>query len=509
LDTGCDYAAVGSVAARRAIEKIGYDDLNYAALKLRKRLDYGYGSAPEPDDGERTARRDLVEEVVDQLIRYTTTEPTGAFYAIDATGQWSWNRGENAEKKRLERALEDAGGDASAAEGALGDLRPGEIGHDAGNTAPAGHEQPAPKSAAGRARCLDAAWGYKTNKFGIKELGVGFHMHAMVRVPEVGEDAERVPQLVDGFILAPANANVAETSLRLVRRVKARNPYFKTLIGDKYYTNLVASSWAVPLAKLGIMQHPWMRENTQGITAVLGALLQYGWLHCPSTPMHLRPQEPGIDADAETWQRYTQEVQAFKDNWAFDRHASGLLASNTSKWKCQAEVGRVVCAAKGAPLAEAANGELPVVIPPDDWEDRACCSQKIISFTPEIDNPAHQRKLMQKEYVGTLRWKLVANLRSTIEGVFGIMKNPSRHRMRPRAEPRCWSRLQLDRGRHQGQPLQRGDPACLARRDWARPRRPRPPPSGRPYFGHRDLTEAEATRSIEAHFAQPAAALAA
>ncbi len=53
-----------------------------------------------------------------------------------------------------------------------------------------------------------------------------------------------------------------------------------------------------------------------------------------------------------------------------------------------------------------------------------------MDFTPDPKNRHHQRKLMQREYVGARRWRRAFNLRSSVEGAFGILKNPSRQRTR-------------------------------------------------------------------------------
>jgi hypothetical protein len=72
----------------------------------------------------------------------------------------------------------------------------------------------------------------------------------------------------------------------------------------------------------------------------------------------------------------------------------------------------------------------PIVTPPDDWQDRPACVGKSIDFTPDLKDPNHQRKIMQREYVASRRWRRSTNPRSLVEGAFGILKNPSRQRLR-------------------------------------------------------------------------------
>jgi hypothetical protein len=53
-----------------------------------------------------------------------------------------------------------------------------------------------------------------------------------------------------------------------------------------------------------------------------------------------------------------------------------------------------------------------------------------MDFTPDPDDPHQQRKLMQREYYGSRRWRRLFKRRALVEGVFGILKNASRQRLR-------------------------------------------------------------------------------
>lgn len=118
-------------------------------------------------------------------------------------------------------------------------------------------------------------------------------------------------------------------------------------------------------------------------------------------------------------------------NWAFDRKESELGKSLTSKWICPARSGRVGCSAIEPDNVQMATDlGLPQIIPPDDVASRPCCSNKTMDFTPTPDDPDHQRKLMQREYFGSERWRKVYKRRALVEGTFGILKNGSRLRLR-------------------------------------------------------------------------------
>lgn len=405
-------------------EQVSYDDLSNAVQRIRTTWNYGRGTAPDLDDAERHRRRDVIEEVSDRLISVTVIPRTGSTCAIDATGQWAWSIGPKRTRAKAQERL-DKGKAHYPSEDVETDLETTDIGvDDDGSTAPSATERPAK----GRGVCLDADWGYKTGKGGNKEVGFGFHQHTIVRTPDPNAPRRSEPLLVEGIVVVPANEDVVDASLRLLDRASKRSPITR-LAGDLLYSNLRANRWAVPLAQRGIEQILAMREDAGGVVDIHGAKMQYGWLHCPAAPMDQRPL-PKKFATEEDDEHY-DAVEEFKLNWAFNRKESGLGANPSTKWICPAQSKRVGCFARGAANVEAArdNG-LPIVTPPTDWETRPCCTGKTLDFTPDPTKPHHQRKLMQREYLGTRRWRIGFNVRSLVEGAFGILKNPSRQRMR-------------------------------------------------------------------------------
>lgn len=234
---------------------------------------------------------------------------------------------------------------------------------------------------------------------------------------------------MDAFALTPANEDVAKVSLRLVERLLTRRP-IKVLIGDRAYTNPTADRWAVPLARMGVEQCLFMREDNHSEVGVRGALMQHAWLICPAAPVDQRPL-PVIQATPAWWEEHFELTEAFQRMWAFERKESGLKTNLTTKWICPARAGRVGCLALGTPHIEAARRlGLPIITPPQDWQSRDCCKQSTIDFTPDPSDPAQQRKLAQREFYGSRRWRAVFKRRGMVEGAFGILKNPSRLRMR-------------------------------------------------------------------------------
>lgn len=292
-------------------------------------------------------------------------------------------------------------------------------------TAIAAEDTPGPqRQATGALRyCLDAAWGYTTRKAGQKEVGYGFHQHTVVRTADPNSTGRPEPLLVEGLVVVPANEDVVEAFLRLLDRIQLRSKVTR-LAGDLLYTNLKADRWAVPLAQRGIEQILAMREDGGGCVDINGAVMQYGWMHCPAAPMDQRPL-PATFARDEV-EEYYDVVEEFKANWAFDRKESGLGATPSSKWICPAMAGGCGCWARGTDnVTVAREAGLPIITPPQDWESRPCCTNKAMDFTPNPTNPHYQRKLMQREYVGTRRWRRAMNVRTLVEGAFGILKNPA------------------------------------------------------------------------------------
>lgn len=416
--------------AEDGVERLGYDDLVNVVNKLRARLDYGVGTMPNLTDEARLARRTLVENAVDRLITVSVIPRTGTTVAIDATGQWIWSLGprdgKTAAEKKLKKMLKATG--APPTDDSDEALQVAEIAvDDEGTSAPVDADTtPAPAGA--RGRCLDGAWGYKTSKGGKKEVGYGFHQETLVRTPDPGTPADSEPLLVEGLIVVPANADVVDVSLRLIDRASDRSKITR-ILGDLLYTNLKPERWAVPLAQRGIEQVLAMRSDNHGLVDINGAIMQFGWMHCPSAPMDQRPM-PKDFAHEETDEHYAA-VEEFKNSWAFDRKESGLGKNPSTKWICPAMAGRAGCWARGAENVQTAQEMgLPIITPPEDWATRKACTNKTMDFTPDPTKPHHHRKLMQREYLGDRRWRRAFKLRSLVEGTFGILKNSSRQRMR-------------------------------------------------------------------------------
>ncbi|RYF60611.1 MAG: hypothetical protein EOO27_05225 [Comamonadaceae bacterium] len=410
------------------VERVGYDDLVNAVAAMNKRLAYGNSVAGKVPADERSERRSVVQEISDRLITITSVPRTSSTVAIDATGQWAWNIGSSSGRTELEKKLSARNAEPEQ-DDAAEVLEVSEIAADeSGETAPSEGSATAKTPEKVRTKCLDAAWGYKTGKSGKAEVGFGFHQHTIVRVPDPGQPKNSEPLLVEALAVVPANEDVVEASLGLLDRARRRSAITR-VIGDLLYTNLKADRWAAPLAQRGIEQVMAMRSDNAKLTDIDGAIMQFGWMHCPAAPMDQRPL-PATFAKDDTPEHF-DAVDRFKYNWAFDRKESGLGRSGSTKWICPAAAGKVGCHARGPLNVDVARETgLPIVTPPTDWATRKSCTNKTLDFTPDPTKPAHQRKLMQREYYGSRRWRRSYNPRSLVEGAFGILKNPSRQRLR-------------------------------------------------------------------------------
>lgn len=345
-------------------ERLGYDDLVNVVKKIRADLDYGHGAAPNLDEDERLRRRTLVEDAVDGLIGISVVPRTSTTCAIDGTGQWSWNIGPKKARSHAQKAL-DSGAHHQESEDVDTSLQVTDIPVDEdGETAPEVGEGATDAVPPLLRRCLDAAWGYKTGKDGKKEVGYGFHQHTVVRTPDPNTSGNPEPLLVEGLVVVPANADVVDASLRLLDRIAERSPITR-LAGDLLYTNLKAERWAVPLAQRGIEQILAMREDSGGLVDINGAVMQYGWMHCPSAPMEQRPLPATFARDED--EAHYDAVDDFRANWAFHRKEAGLGSNPSTKWICPAMSGRTGCWARGeSNTTNAREMGLPIITPPED-----------------------------------------------------------------------------------------------------------------------------------------------
>jgi hypothetical protein len=415
-------------------EQLGYDDLVNAVRHFRDLFDYGTGTAPDLDPDERARRAKAVAAMKTALIAPTLIPrpKNGTAVALDATGQWAWSRGPDKVKHEMEKKAEQQrkAQAETHADSDDKDLEPpleiGDIATDDDTDITSPAEPPRTPDELKR-RCPDAAWGYRTQKDGRKGPGFGFHQHTLARVPNPDGPSDAEPHLIEDVEITPANADVVDATLLMIDRVLATRP-FKILIGDLLYTNLKANRWAVPLAHRGVEQCLAMSSKDHKVTSVRGALMQHHWLHCPAAPMADRPAVPDRASENE-WEQVHVNIENFQQNWAFTRKESGLLGP-TSKWICPLHDGRCGCTCNQASLDMARTSGLPIITAPADWQSRDCCTLATIEIRPDPTEAAWQRKLAQRYYYGSRKWRRLFKRRSMVEGVFGILKNPSKQRMR-------------------------------------------------------------------------------
>lgn len=75
------------------LDVLNIHDLYNVTKTLSARLDYGNGTQPDLDDEERGRRHGVIQSFCDQLMDVFDFGWSSNTYALDATGIWSWGRG--------------------------------------------------------------------------------------------------------------------------------------------------------------------------------------------------------------------------------------------------------------------------------------------------------------------------------------------------------------------------------------------------------------------------------
>ena len=376
---------------------------------LSTRLEYGMDSAPDISDEERERRYRAVLAVTDALLDATLPERTFSAYALDTSAFWAWGRArKSAPTTLVER-------DAAIRESGQDDHDPA---HDSDN---------APGDAVGSATAdpadlkvpyeLDARWGMKTAKDGSREAVYGFDLHALVRAPDTGCDRNLEANLIERIDVTPAGQDIVEPSLRVIDRVIAAGRVCAELLADRHYSYKLAERWAIPLTDRNIEQVVDLHANDQGFRDYNGAKLAAGWLHCPKTAEQLGTiRDPGPGANRAQREEFNKTI-AKRQQFALGR----ISIKNGRRFQCPALAGTVGCPLRAGSVEAAVELGLPVVTdPPERSTAPKCCTQATVELKED-----GQRKLWQREYWGSKRWKLSNNRRTFVEGAFGNLKNPS------------------------------------------------------------------------------------
>lgn len=271
----------------------------------------------------------------------------------------------------------------------------------------------------------DAAWGYKTSKNGENELFYGYHGHAVVQVPEGHDHAGAEPRLIRRLELTPANEDLVDVSLSLLRRIE--HPAPKTLIADRAYHHKRPERWRDELATRGIDAVLDLRADEHGFTDLNHTRWAAGWPHCPATPDDLGTiSRPPSSPDSAAQQAFRNRI-ATRQAYAF-RRVTTPTKNGTARWECPAIAGTVGCPLRPGTVEAAVELGLPVIQNPPDPnapDFPTCCAQRTVTL-----DPGPLRKLMQRDYWGSDAWLREWNKRTYVEGAYGNLKNPSTENVR-------------------------------------------------------------------------------
>lgn len=384
------------------------NDIKYEAFvtfskSFNNKLGYGKGSV-DIADNEQVARHEVVIKVNNDLLDVFAIACASNWFAIDATGLWSWGRGRS-KKFEDRQALNVEPNDEDDDDP---DEKFVEINRDEDDLP--GTSDP------------DASWWIKTAKAGGKEYFFGYQEHTLVQVPAEGDVSSTEPRLIRRLEVTTANEDVVAVSLRLIDSL---NGQVQHLLEDRLYSYKTFERWHKPLNNRGVAQYFDMQPPRKGSKPVFKELERMrfasGRAHCPSTPDELGElMRPGLTASAS-------QRSAFTDNIAL-RHKYAMYITDqpnekgTMRVMCPALYGSVGCRLRpGTVPAAILEGKPIVTDPPVATAEGlpACCTQIKVSITP----PTKIRKLHQRLYWGSKKWETAYNARTYVEGSYGNRKN--------------------------------------------------------------------------------------
>lgn len=379
---------------RRNGVDINYSKLSSYSKSLKNKLSYG-PSAGVIDDDERATRHDTILTAVNDLMDVFDLGWKSGWFAIDATGLWSWARG-------------------------TGAFIPGNsIGDD---DASPGDDDVAPASASTNTSAdPDATWMLKTSKQGPPEAFFGYHGHAIVQVHGNDQQRNDEPLIVRRIEITTASADVVDVSLRLVDSL---NSPVTDLLEDRHYNYKAWDRWHAPLNMRSVRQHFDLRSDQLGFVEYDRMRWAAGSAHCPATPDHMGAiARPPANAPKPAFKPFREAI-AERQKYALyitERSKDG----GTQRVQCPALCGTVGCSLRPGTVPAAIELGMPIVAnPPDPTSPEglpAICTQTKVSTTPIVKI----RKAQQRYYWGSAKWEETYGKRTHIEGVFGNLKNKS------------------------------------------------------------------------------------
>ncbi len=382
-------------------------DLYAITEAFGKYLDFGDGSAPDLENHEREARRQVVLDLMHDMLAVTLPESPSSTRAMDGTGIWSYGKAARRPSTKL-LDLDAAGEPLDSTEA-----------EDASSTSSEDDRRDAGNGSRARSSDPDASYGVKTRKDGKREVYFGYELHALVRAPDHPDQDGFIP-LFEAFEVTPAGQDIVRPSLGLLDRSAAMGFEVNEVLTDRHYSYKTPDRWYFELLDRGIRQHVDLHPKDQGFRDYNGMKLAAGWMHCPCTPDRLgRIDGPSPTDDPEVKQSFIEQIEE-RQQYAM-RRVARLGPESNARWECPALDGRVGCPLREGTVEVAQLNGLPVIVEPPSREVApACCTQRTVSSGRDA-----QPKVEQEYYWGSKGWKKRFNARTYVEGAFGNMKNPT------------------------------------------------------------------------------------
>lgn len=410
------------LGVRKGLSVISIRQVRYLLEAIEAKLAYTEGRAPKLDKADREERRAALQSVMDKLLGATIPKhlPQHGSYAVDASAIESAARGKR-------RPSDPSGNERDAAELPEGDVSDDEIAAVAGET--------------GYSFDPDARWGYRTRTYDNKTTSCfGYQMIAYTRIAPVGWP-DRLPLQTERITVIPANGSSVEPAIAILDRLFAEGRAVIELAVDRGFSYATPERWADPLRVRDVEQVLDLHANDYGARDFEGVKMVAGMPHCPAMPDELddirRPAQlsPGrLKPKATPRERleHAQRVAALaefnqkiaaREIYAFQRHV-GPDATGKERWKCPAQVGKVIC--DNCPLSKLLPAGTPKIENPPPLETAPkACKQTAITVPGDVTP-----KLRQRLRWGSPEWIESYNRRSRVEGGFGNLKSSKTENVR-------------------------------------------------------------------------------
>ena len=155
----------------------------------------------------------------------------------------------------------------------------------------------------------DARAGYRSGKnMRRREVFLGYDLHIIVPVPELGQDP--VPHVALALSTAPAGSDKAGAGVRAVDALRTTGHTVSTLLSDRGYSCRVPEAWGAPLRARGIESVHDLHTNQRGVKPGPrpGTIWVDGGLFSSALPANLRSlPAPRLGMSAEEKAKLREE----------------------------------------------------------------------------------------------------------------------------------------------------------------------------------------------------------